>query len=184
MAVGYALLGRLAALITEEPYPAIIEREIVARLDLTGTTCGRPTEARADVAFGDRGRDANPLLAFATLPGTGDIWSTVHDLAVYATAFQDGAIVQPATVRTLLQSAVGLGDAAYTMDWVSASRYAYGRYLGTLAGREAWFHSGDNPGFQSFLGHLPGSQTTVAVLSNADDAPISELVRKTLRQAG
>jgi Beta-lactamase len=117
-------------------------------------------------------------------PVTATVWSTVYDLAEYATAFQNGRLVRPSTARTLLESSVGLGEGAYTTEWASASRHAYGRFLGRLADHQGWFHPGDNPGFQSLLGHLPESQTTVAVLSNADDVSVSELVGDSLREAG
>jgi CubicO group peptidase (beta-lactamase class C family) len=182
--LGYVLLGQIASATVQRPYPAIVEREIIADLGLSDTTCGRPADPGAAVALGNRGRDASPLLALASLPGTGDIWSTARDLAKYAAAFQEGRLVRPATVRTLLESGVGLGESSYSTEWVSAARYGYGRYIGTLAGRPAWFHSGDNPGFQSFLGHLPRARATVVVLCNADDVPITDLVKDTLREAG
>lgn len=182
--LGYVLLGRIASAIEDQPYPSIVDREIIDRLGLTATTCGRPLDPRADVALGDHGRDSRPLLALASLPGTGDIWSTANDVAEFATAFRKGGLVAPVTVRTLLESSVDLGEAAYARHGVTAQRYAYGRYLGTLGGRAAWFHSGDNPGFQSFLGHILDSGTTIAVLCNSDHAPITRLVRATLRAAG
>lgn len=137
--LGYALLGQIVAAVGEQPYREIVDREIIARLDLTDTTCGCPTERDANVALGDRGLDANPRLALASLPGTADVWSTAHDLVAYVTAFQDGRLVRPSTSRTLLESSVDLGDGAFTTEWVSASRYAYGRYLGELAGHQAFF---------------------------------------------
>jgi CubicO group peptidase (beta-lactamase class C family) len=114
--LGYALLGQIAAAVEQQPYRAIVESEIIARLDLTATTCGRPTDPGANVALGDRGLDASPVLALASLPGTGDIWSTVYDLAEYAAAFQDGRLVRPSTARTLLESSVDLGEGAYTTE--------------------------------------------------------------------
>lgn len=180
----YALLGQIAATVVGEPYAAILRREVFDRLGLTATTHGRPDEIGADVALGDHGTELTPHTLLATLPGTGDIWSTAEDLTAFAAAFQHGQLLGSSTRQRLLESSVALDASAYTAGCVSASRYAYGRYLGTLAGRQAWFHSGDTPGFQSFLGHVPALDVTVAVLCNADAPPASTLVQQTLMEAG
>ena len=182
--LGYVLLGQIASRLEQLPYSQLVEHEIINKLGLVNTTCGRPSAPDAQVALGDRGRDASPLRALANLPGTGDVWSTASDLAEFARAFQEGRLTSPATVQTLLESSVDMGEHGFSDEWMSTSRYAYGRYLGTLAGHPAWWHPGDNPGFQSFLGHLPEAQTTVVVLSNAPELAITAAVEESLRDAG
>jgi CubicO group peptidase (beta-lactamase class C family) len=181
---GYALLGLIAAATEQEPYPAIVERAVIARLGLGETTCGLPGEPGADVALGDHGRDREFPPSLATLPGTGDIWSTAGDLAAFATACRRGQLLQPLTMQVMVDRAVELGQRAFSSGSISGSRYGYGRNLGSLAGRSAWFHSGDNPGFQSFLGEIVDSATTVVVLTNADHPPVSEYVHQALQAAG
>jgi CubicO group peptidase (beta-lactamase class C family) len=63
-----------------------------------------------------------------------------------------------------------LGEEAYNLDWIEAHSYGYGYFTGSLIGRPAAFHPGDNPGYQSFSASIPDSDTSVVVLLN-DDAP-------------
>ena len=44
----------------------------------------------------------------------------------------------------------------------------------------ARFHTGDNPGYQSFLAWLPAFDVTVAVLCNDEESDIDRLLRQLL----
>jgi CubicO group peptidase (beta-lactamase class C family) len=99
-----------------------------------------------------------------SLPGTGDLVSTAADLTRWARRRP------PDVSRT-----VGLGLEAYALPVVSAERYGYGVFTGTLANRAAVFHPGDNPGHQSLLATLADG-TVLAVLLQDDTIPLSHVV--------
>ena len=40
------------------------------------------------------------------------------------------------------------------------------------------FHTGDNPGYQSFLGWLPGLDVTVVILCNNEETNLDDLLRQ------
>ena len=58
--------------------------------------------------------------------------------------------------------------------------YGYGTFLGTVAGRPACFHAGDNPGYKSLLGWLREDDLDLAVLVNDDGPPLGSAIRAAL----
>jgi CubicO group peptidase (beta-lactamase class C family) len=50
-------------------------------------------------------------------------------------------------------------------------------FTGTVCGRPARFHAGDNPGYRSLLAYLPHDDRHVAVLTNDDGPPLEIPVR-------
>jgi hypothetical protein len=57
------------------------------------------------------------------------------------------------------------GTAASSDAW-SFTGYGYGWQIGTVAGRPAYFHTGDNSGYLAVNAWLPDDQITLAVLAN------------------
>jgi hypothetical protein len=53
----------------------------------------------------------------------------------------------------------------------------YGSFTGTVCGRPAQFHTGDNPGYRSLLAYLPHEDAHVAILTNDDGPPLDTPVR-------
>jgi CubicO group peptidase (beta-lactamase class C family) len=122
------------------------------------------------------------MLDLATLPGTGDIWSTAGDLARYTSALRTGELLAPASRQALTTPQAALGDETYSIDAIEAHSYGYGYFIGRLNGRSASFHPGDNPGYQSFSASIPDADTSIVVLLNDDAADLRQIVNTLVRE--
>jgi CubicO group peptidase (beta-lactamase class C family) len=63
-------------------------------------------------------------------------------------------------------------------------RYAYGWMLGEQGGSPYTWHSGDLPGFSTYMARVPARDEVVLVLSNRTGADVRGLARQILRQLG
>ena len=68
-------------------------------------------------------------------------------------------------------------------DWLVSDGYGYGHYIGAIGGRAAYFHPGDNPGYQSFAGWIPGDETSAVILANDEAADLEDLLKQLLTAA-
>ena len=178
---GYVLIARIIEQVSGLPYRDFLTANVLRPGGLENTEVGSPSPGA--VAHGYRGDRRVDVTEFAALPGAGDLWSTVDDLARY-TAIYDAGQVVAASSRTTMVAPHALVTPELAVDSpITADSYGYGYYLGTLAGQPAHFHPGDNPGYQSFLGHLPGTGATVAILSNSEDTDLAGLLRYVLAVA-
>lgn len=66
---------------------------------------------------------------------------------------------------------------------VAANGYGYGMFTGTFAGQAAYYHPGDNPGYQSFAGWLPGRAASIVVLANDESTSIEGQFKRLLPMA-
>lgn len=76
-------------------------------------------------------------------------------------------------------SATGGGEGSWTF-----RGYGYGWRIGTVSGRRAYYHAGDNPGYRSLNAWLPDSQVTLAVLANDESADVLQVAAELLALAG
>jgi hypothetical protein len=67
--------------------------------------------------------------------------------------------------------------AATSQEPAVAHASGYGVFLGTVAGRPARFHAGDNPGYTSLLAWLSDEDIDIAVLANDDGSPLDAPIR-------
>jgi hypothetical protein len=49
-----------------------------------------------------------------------------------------------------------------------------------FAGHAAYYHPGDNPGYRSFSGWLPGQAASLVVLANDESVSVTDLLRQLL----
>lgn len=147
------------------PYARLLAERIFEPLGMTSTQVGsRPA---ADAARGYRdGEPAHTIDDLTTMAGAGDAWSTVGDMATYATALGAGRLLTRESLRAMHTQHARLDEATSPDGLVTGHAYGYGTTLGTIAGYRAYFHSGDNPGYRSFHGWLPDQRVSVTVLSN------------------
>jgi CubicO group peptidase (beta-lactamase class C family) len=175
--LAYLLLGHLVERVDNRSYGAFLQAEIFSPLGMAATSSGpEPTNERT--AHGHRDGIRVPMLDLAALPGTGDVWSTATDLARYSSALRAGELLTPRSRRALTAPQARLGREAYSLDWVEAHSYGYGHFIGSLAGRPAAFHPGDNPGYQSFSASIPDVDTSIVVLLNDDAPDVRQIVRR------
>lgn len=74
------------------------------------------------------------------------------------------------------------GSAASERGW-SFTGYGYGWRIGTVAGRRAYCHTGDNPGYLAVNAWLPDEQITLAVLANDEATDILQVATGLLETA-
>lgn len=129
---------------------------------LTSTALSEADQQRArsgDLKPGDY-TDANPSWGWAAGAGI----STATDLATYVGALIGGGLLSADLQQQRLDSVKPVGNAGAGYGLALAS---FGPMLG---------HDGSLPGFTSFMGHDPGSKTTVIVLTTLQSSPDGRMV--------
>ncbi|WP_051451308.1 serine hydrolase domain-containing protein [Actinospica robiniae] len=164
----------LAALAIErasgEAYGGFLQRRIFEPLGMASTSAGVPLRTPARGHVGGQPGDA---LAFVRLPGAGDVWSTVDDLARFAAAFDAGELFGNESCRlaTTAHSRLPSTTSAWP-DALMRGGYGYGCVVGSLLGHSVRYHPGDNPGFRALQVRVPDLDFSVVILSNQDETDI------------
>ena len=170
--VGYLLAAAVVAAASGQAYASFVTENVFRPLAMTDTTSGLLPPA-GTVARGHRDGQPVPLAAELTaMPGTGDIWATTADLLRYADGI--GGLLSPATWQLMVTQQVPVGESLSRAATIWVSGYGYGTYIGSIGGRPAWFHTGDNPGFVSLLARFPQTGVTLAVLANDESVPLED----------
>ncbi len=185
---GYLLAGLIVERASGRRYPDFLTERILSPLGLTSTTAGGAPAG----AFMARGyRNGEPVVPWdlSAMPGTGDICSTVGDLARFTTALHSGQVLTDGSLRLVRTPHAPAGTGDSTDDgtddgsgdgWLTGDGYGYGQFVGTIAGQTAYFHPGDNPGYQSFAVWIPGDAACVVILANDETASIEGLLKQLL----
>ena len=168
------LLGRLVETVTGNSLGAEFQRRIFGPLRMTesslpdlansaiprphprgytfGTNAGSIPPA-CDASKVGR-RDVTNVSPSWTWAAGGAI-STLHDLKIWARALAVGTLLTPATQAQRLQ---------FQPTAPTANAPGYGLNIANYAGVIG--HDGALPGFNSFMGYIPGKDTTIVVLAN------------------
>jgi CubicO group peptidase (beta-lactamase class C family) len=118
------------------------------------------------------------------MPGTGDIYSTVEDLARFNAAVHFGSLLSVPSVRALFTTHARVNQPAHgDDDWVIQDGYGYGTFIGSFRGIEAYFHPGDNPGYQALNAWLPQQATSIVILVNDEADELEHLLELVLSAA-
>lgn len=175
---GYLLAGHIVELASGQPYADFVTEKVLVPLGLTETSAGGvPAGAVAARGY----RDGQPVTPWQldAMPGTGDICSTVGDLARFTAAVYSGSLISGRSQQAMITPHIALPAGQGTSDgWVTADGYGYGVFIGSIAGHTAYLHPGDNPGYQSLAVWLPGQAACVAVLSNDEAVDTEALLRR------
>jgi CubicO group peptidase (beta-lactamase class C family) len=177
---GYLLAGLIVERASGRPYPDFLTERILSPLGLTSTTAGG-APAGAVTARGYRNGEPVVPWDLSAMPGTGDICSTVGDLARFTTALHSGQLLTDGSLRLLrtAHAPVGTGDGSGD-GWLTSDGYGYGQFVGTIARQTAYFHPGDNPGYQSFAAWIPAHAVCVVILTNDETTSIEGLLKQLL----
>jgi CubicO group peptidase (beta-lactamase class C family) len=180
---GYIVVGQIVEQASGQPYAEFLTERILAPLGLTSTTAGR-WPATGAVARGYHDGSPVTLWDLSAMPGTGDICSTVGDLARFSAAVHTGSLLTARSRQALITPHAPFGDTQHSDDgWLDGDGYGYGHYVGSMAGHVAYFHTGDNPGYLSFNAWLPDHQAAIAVLVNDEATSIEQVLRRLLPAA-
>jgi CubicO group peptidase (beta-lactamase class C family) len=176
---GYVMLGWIVQQTAGQPYAQFLADQIFAPLGLESTSVG-DREPGAGTACGYR--DGQPVRSWnlgSVNLGAGDVWSTADDLLRWDNALAAGKILSDAARLAMLAAHTTVDDDGL----IRAAGYGYGWYVGTAAGRRAYFHQGDNPGFLAFNAWLPGDGVQLAVLINDEAFDLGLFAKELLRDA-
>jgi CubicO group peptidase (beta-lactamase class C family) len=175
---GYDILGVLIHRVSGRSYPRFLEERIFRPAGMKDTFVYDPERLKAakrvlgyDRAFGGRWLldDDSPL---NFLYGSGEVYSTVADLARYDRALFGNQLIRPASLAEMFKP----GQLA---DGTTVS-YGFGWSLMTDAGGEPYYgHSGNWLGYSAYLLHFPKDDLAVIVLSNRSDTDAEYLATTT-----
>jgi len=176
---GYLLVGHIVAQASGQPYAGFVTEQVLVPLGLTSTSAGGLSSG-AGAARGYRNGQPVTPWPLDAMPGTGDICSTVGDLARFTAAVHSGSLIrQPRFVQAMITPHVPVPDGQGTSDgWVTAGGYGYAQFICRIAGHPAYLHTGDNPGYQSVAVWLPEQAASVVFLSNDEAADTEGLLRQ------
>jgi CubicO group peptidase (beta-lactamase class C family) len=182
--VGFAVAGELVARLRQSTWWDCLQREVLQPLGLRDTTYA-PTDAAASGLavhpYADLLHDEPPTDTLAMAPA-GQLWSTVHDLAAFATFLVRGnPQVLSDELRAEMQLPALVNDepgAAYTR------AYGFGLDIVNAGGQRFIGHGGSMPGHQSALRIDPETGDGAVQLVNSTaglDLDPLELVRELRR---
>lgn len=170
----YLLLALVIEKVTGQPYESFLKQRFFDPLGMTDTGTILPESKRANAAIpylkqGKAYQSMTEDPTFADLDytyafGSGQIFTTIGDLARWNQAIDDGRTL-PAAQRTLLFTP-NLGD------------YGYGWFAQPSGGVDVQWHTGALPvGFTSMMIRAPSKERFGAWISNIDYATTTPLMK-------
>lgn len=172
---GYLVVGVVAERAAGMAYPELLAENILRPLGLAATGSGRPQ----GVAPGHHAGTPIEPWDLGSMIGSGDLWSTVADLHVYAKALDEGALVSPASLARMRTQHIPFAESDGTPDGgLVVTGYGYGHFIGTFNGQPAVLHTGDNPGYRSLLGWL--GDLRIVALANEDTVAWEDILARLL----
>ena len=177
---GFVLTGLIVERASGRPYREFLAERILAPLKLTQTTAGG---IPAGAARGYRDGQPVPSWDLDAMPGTGDLWSTTGDLTRFTVALHSGGLVADSSLRAMCTAHAALDDDEEGEPRLITTGYGYGMFTGIFAGRAAFYHPGDNPGYRSIACWIPDRAASIVVLVNDEAASVTDLLRQLLPAA-
>ena len=136
---GY-LYGSSSYALTDAPYPANLQ-----------------AQAKAGTLKPNDDTDQNPSYALAA----GGAISTARELAVWICALVGGEVLSSSSQRQWLES-----PAPEDTNKPDGQKYGYGIAQISFGPNRLYFHGGEMPGYNSFMGHDPINDVTLIVWTN------------------
>lgn len=161
---GYVLVGAVIEAASGQPWHEYLEDQFFEPLGMDATGYGADPAVVAGQVHGYTfdGEKAIPAMQISmTQPhAAGALVSSVQDLLVWNRALHEGNVLAPESYELMVTPVGAAVD----------DHYGFGLTVGTVRGEPMLQHGGGIHGFASYLLYLPGTDTTVAVLQNADQA--------------
>ena len=163
---GYVLLGAVIEAASGKPWHVYLDETFFKPLGMRHTRYGNQRErvipGHVDgYTFNEDHWARAGYLSMTQPHAAGALVSTVDDLLTWNRALHEGKVLQDASYRAMITP---VGKAV-------ENNYGFGISTGTLRGVPQLQHGGGIHGFSAYLLYLPGSDTSVAVLYNADGVP-------------
>jgi len=164
--VGYDMLGSLIEKLSGKPFEAFMEDRIFGPVGMHDTF-SLPNDRRntdSHVAHSYT-RSNGKIVAFDTDPGdftlgSGSIYTTVEDMALYDKALNDGKLVRPATLAEAFKPGKLNDD--------TSVKYGFGWELDEFNGVPCITHDGSWLAFRTAYLKFPSQKLTVVLLLNRD----------------
>ncbi|TDK23835.1 serine hydrolase [Luteimonas aestuarii] len=160
----YVLVGAVIEAASGKTWDAYLRETFFAPLGMTHTRGGQDGADGVLEGYvpgytrkGERWAPAR-YLSMTQPHAAGALVSTVDDLLKWNRALHEGKLLSEDSYRAMVTPGGKAAD----------NDYGYGIMTGTLRGEPVLQHGGGIFGFSTYLLYLPGSDTTVAVLYNAD----------------
>jgi len=173
---GYILLGYIIEKVSGQTYGEYVTEHIFKPLGMKNSYYGdvEPVIKNRAAGYSQAG-PAGPYLNAAFLSMTqpyaaGSLLSTVEDLYTWTKALHSGKVVKPESLKKM--------TTPYTLPDGTNTHYGYGLQMGNLLGSPTVEHSGGIHGFLSDLVYLPNEDVCVAILTNCDCEPPSNLTAR------
>ena len=168
---GYVLLAHVVESSSGRPYREFLADEIFKPLEMASTFAGNGSGGRLAAGFAH----GEPVPSFeldVVNMGTGDVWSTVGDIARWDLGLAANRLFSERSTQSMLTSHALVEDP----NFAPAIGYGYAWFAGDIGGRRALYHPGDNAGFQSLNAWLVDDDVRIIVLSNDEETDIHLLV--------
>lgn len=179
---GYVLLAWVVEKAGGQPYASFLADRVFAPLGMRTASAGDPPGGHGMARGYRAGRPVPSFELGTTGMGAGDIWCTATDLLRWDAAIARGDLL-PAGLREAMLTPHALLDPAATREAWSFTGYGYAWQIGTVAGRRAYCHTGDNSGFLAVNVWLPDEQVAVAVLTNDQATDVFQVATDVLETA-
>jgi CubicO group peptidase (beta-lactamase class C family) len=170
---GYILLGCIIEKTSGKTYAEYIAEQFFKPLGMNNSYYGDTKPLIKNRAAGYSQNDVGGTYANAdflsmTQPyAAGSLLSTVEDLHTWTRALHSGKVLKPESVKK--------ATTPYILPDGTNTHYGYGLSMKNLLGSLTVEHSGGIHGFLSDLVYLPKEEICVAILTNCDCEPPSDL---------
>ena len=111
------------------------------------------------------------------------MWSTAGDLTRFTAALHRRELINASSLRAMCTAHALLDDDDEGEPRLTTTGYGYGMYTGIFAGHAALYHTGDDPGYQSFACWIPDRAASIVILVNDEAVSMTGLLRQLLPAA-
>lgn len=173
---GYILLGYIIEKASGKTYAQYLEDEFFKPLGMKNSYFDDAKPLIKNRASGYSQGDVAgnfinaPYLSMTQPHAAGSLLSTVEDLNTWTRALHGGKVLKPESLKK--------ATTPYILPNGTNTHYGYGLQMGNLLGSLTVEHSGGIHGFLSDLVYLPKEEVCVAILTNCDCKPPTELTHQ------
>lgn len=169
---GYALLGYIIELVSEETYQDFVEKHLFKAIDMNDSRYANDSDVIKNRAYGyhNRGQFSNRMMVSLSLPySAGALMSTVDDMLKWQQAITGNKLVK--------QSTIDKAFTKYALNNGEQFTYGYGWHLKDLNGVSIREHGGSIFGFKSMGVYVPSLDIYVVGLTNCDCNSPTQITR-------
>ena len=173
---GYSLLSLIVEVRSGMPFAQFLKKNIFQPLKMEQSLAYEqgfaiiPKRAYGYSSVGQGFTRTDQSLTSSVL-GDGGIYTSISDLFKWDQALYTGKLVSAKSLK------LAFTPGALPTDFPS-SRYGFGWYIGEYRGLKEIWHYGETRGFTTRIARFPEKKFTLVILTNRNDAKISELPHK------